>query len=212
MEDGAYRIITISREFGSGGSDLAGRLGELLGWRVVDREVIHEVAARLRLPEDEVDAVDEHAPGLVERVGRHLTDAFPEMLLPPPPLPTADARTVMATAEAVLREAAVEGPAVVVGYAGQCIFAERADALHLRVRAPLAHRVREIVRRLGIEAAAARRMALEKDRERRAYLHRFYGCDIEDPGLYALQVDTARIPARAAAAMVYGFVATKGGE
>ncbi len=151
----SIRIITVSREFGSGGSDLAGRLGELLGWRVVDREVIQEVAARLRLPQEEVDAVDERVAGLVERVGRHLADAFPEMLLPPPPLPTADAETVMMTAEAVLREAAAEGPAVLVGYAGQCIFAERMDALHLRVYAPLEHRVREIVRRLGCDAVYA---------------------------------------------------------
>lgn len=202
----AFRIITVSRQFGSGGSDLAGRLGELLGWRVIDRDVIHEVAARLGLPEAEVDAVDEQVAGLVERVGRYLADAFPEMLLPPPPLPAADEQTVMATAEAVLREAAAQGPAVMVGYAGQCLFADRTDALHLRVYAPLEHRVRAIVRRLGLSEAEARRLAQEKDRERRAYLHRFYGCDIDDPELYALQINTARVAPHAAAAMVHTLV------
>jgi cytidylate kinase len=187
------RIITISRQFGSGGSDLAARLGDLLGWRVVDRQVIQEVAERLNVPEDEVDAVDEQVAGLIDRVGRYLADAFPEMLLPPPPLPIADARTVAVTAEAVLREAVAQGPAVLVGYAGQCIFADRPDALHLRVVAPLEHRVREIARRLEMSPVDARRMALEKDRDRHAYLHRFYGCEIEEPTLYGMQVNTGRI-------------------
>lgn len=211
MESTPIRIITVSREFGSGGSDIAGRLGELLGWRVVDREVIQEVATRLRVPEAAVDAVDEQVASLVERVGRHLADAFPEMLLPPPPLPVADAETVMATAEAVLRQAAAEGPAVLVGYAAQCIFADRADALHLRVYAPLEHRVREIVRRLGCDAAGARRLAHEKDRERRAYLHRFYQCDIDDPALYSIEVNTARVTPHDAAQMVQALVRARVG-
>ncbi|CAN5512381.1 hypothetical protein BH24GEM3_BH24GEM3_05210 [soil metagenome] len=174
--------------------------------------MIQEVAARLRLPEEEVDAVDEQVAGLGERVGRHLADAFPEMLLPPLPAPAADPETVIVTADAVLREAAAAGSVVLVGYAAQCIFADWRDALHIRVYAPLEHRVREIVRRLGCDAAGARRLALGKDRERSAYLRRFYGCDIDDPALYSLEVNTARVAPHDAAEMLRVLVHARAGE
>src|SRR4051794_41964209 len=62
------RLITISREYGAGGSELGVLLGKELGWRVLDHELVRQLAARLRCEEGEVLAMDEHAPSFLERL------------------------------------------------------------------------------------------------------------------------------------------------
>lgn len=99
-------MVTVSREFGSGGGDLAARLATRLRWRLADRDLVRSVAERLGLPETEVSECDEHVEGIADRVGAYLADAFPEMLLPPPPRPPVEYRTVHVLVEATLREAA----------------------------------------------------------------------------------------------------------
>src|SRR5436309_10484681 len=62
------RAVTISREYGSGGGEIAARLAERLGWHLVDHEVVVEVARVLGISEDEAEAHDEHADTLVARI------------------------------------------------------------------------------------------------------------------------------------------------
>src|ERR1041385_834238 len=72
-------IITISRQFGAGGSEVARRVATELGWRVVDNELIDRVAARAGLPPEEVARKEERAPGFVERLARALARSAPEL-------------------------------------------------------------------------------------------------------------------------------------
>src|SRR5690606_5108443 len=123
-------IITISRLFGAGGSSLAAALGERLGWRVLDRELVAEVARRLQRPEADVEAVDEHVMGPWERAALFASSAFPEM--PIPPLVSYLDDAVVSTVHAVLAEEGERGECVVVGHGAQCIFGDRGDAYHLR--------------------------------------------------------------------------------
>lgn len=186
-------MVTVSREFGSGGGDLAGRLAERLGWRLVDRDLVHAVAERLGVPDADVAERDEHVEGIAERVGAYLTDAFPEMLLPPPPRAPIDHRTVRELVEATLRDAAESPPVVVVGHGAQCIFARRPGTLHVRVWAPLEERVRRVAERLGLPAEGARARTLEEDGARREYLRRHYGIDVAAERHYDVIVNTGRI-------------------
>src|SRR5205085_5751888 len=65
---GEMRAVTISREYGSGGGEIAARLAERLGWHLVDHEVVVEVARALGISEDDAQAHDEHAETLVARI------------------------------------------------------------------------------------------------------------------------------------------------
>ena len=65
-------IITISRQYGSGGSEVAERTAKMLGWELLDNEVVDAVAARLGLSIEEVKAREERAPSLVERLSSAL--------------------------------------------------------------------------------------------------------------------------------------------
>lgn len=196
------RLITISRSYGSGGAELGRHLAERLGWRLIDRDLVHEVANRLRVPEEEVERRGEHVASLVERVGAYLADAFPEMMMPPIPPPRVDYATVRILAESILIEAARTPDLVIVGFGGQHLFRNREDALHIRVYAPVSSRVATVMARLGVNEEQALREIRRRDHERSNYLRRHYEIDWMDPMLYDLMINTSRIPVPEAAELV----------
>lgn len=199
-------LVTVAREFGSGGSDLAGALGRRLGWTVLhDRDVVRRVAARLGAPERDVEASDEHVATLAERLGASLAGAFPEVVLPPS-APSVDVDRVADTAASVLLEAASDPDVIVVGHGGMCLFADRSDALHLRVVGSLDHRVAEVVRRLEMSEQAAREEIAARDVDRRGYIRRRYGSEWDDPTLYHLVINIERVGPDSGAAAVETLV------
>lgn len=201
------RIITISRLLGAGGSSLAAALGDRLGWRVLDRALVAEVAQRLQRPEADIQAVDEQALGPWERAAAFASAAFPEM--PIPPLEAYLDTAVVATVEAVVREAADSGPVIVVGHGAQCILRNRTDALHLRLVAPFGQRVAVAARRLNLNDEAARQHVRKADEDRRAYLRQVHGIDGDDPLLYDLVINTRRLAIPDAADLVVHLVETR---
>src|SRR2546425_12759456 len=90
----AAPVITITRQYASGGSEVARLVAGALGWTVIDNEFVDQVAERAGLPAAEVAQLEERAPGLLERLARTLAVASPAMFLAsaaPPPLDTAQA-------------------------------------------------------------------------------------------------------------------------
>jgi cytidylate kinase len=206
----ATRLITVAREFGSGGSDLARALGVRLGWAVLeDHEIVHRVAERLGAPERDVEASDEHVATLAERLGRSLAGVFPEVVPTHEPS-RVDADRVARTATTVLEEAAREPDVIVVGHGGMCLFRDRPDALHIRVVASQEHRVAEVVRRLGLSEDAAREEIQVRDEDRSAYIRRYFEASWDDPTLYHLVVNSGRVGPEPGAALVESLVQRPG--
>lgn len=205
-------MVTISREFGSGGGEIAARLAELLHWPLVERDLVRRVAERLGVSEQEVADRDEHVASLAERVGIYLADAFPEMLLPPLPTPTLDYESVRALVEATLREAAESPPLVVVGHGAQCIFAGKPGTLHVRVWAPLEERARRVAGRLGLARDQARARAQREDSARDEYMRRNYGIDSTAGIHYDVIVNTGRVDVGPAASALAKLVPASRGE
>ncbi|HEX7069551.1 MAG TPA: cytidylate kinase-like family protein, partial [Rhodothermales bacterium] len=196
------------RLFASGGSSLAEALGTRLGWRVLDRELVVEVARRLRRPEADVEAVDEHVMGPWERAAAYASAAFPEM--PVPPLVAYLDAAVVSTVEAVLREAAGRERIIVVGHGAQCILRDRTDAVHVRLMAPFDQRVETAAERLGLSPDDARKRVRQADEERRAYLRQIHGVDGADPELYDVVVNTSRLRVPEAADLIARLVELRG--
>lgn len=200
-------VVTVSREFGSGGSDLAHALGRRLGWRVVDKQLVARVARELQVPEREVAARDEHVPGLAERVGAFLAGAFAEVTPPVVPPSHPDEQDVAEVADTILLEAAQQPPVVLVGHGGMCLLAGRNDTLHLRVVAPLEHRVREVARRLEMDEAAAREEIRARDQSRAHYIRHRFDRAWDDATLYGLVLNSAVVGAERGARAVEALLA-----
>jgi CMP/dCMP kinase len=197
-------VITVTRQYASGGSDVARLVAAQLEWDVIDNEFVDAVARRAGLPADEVAQREERAPGLLERVARTLAAASPELFVASATVPTVeqDEATIVQVTERVIAEAAAHGRIVLVGRGAQAVLAQRPDALHVYVVAPKAWRVRLAVERLGVAEADADRMVDETDRQRDQYVKTYYGRQRQDISNYDLIVNTARVGIDGAAALV----------
>jgi cytidylate kinase len=184
-------FITISREYGAGGSVVARMVADTLRWRLVDNQVVEEVARRAGLTTDDVARREERGPSFIERLSRALASATPELLgaeaVQPP---EAEESRLVKLTEQVVRDACADGHVVLVGRAAVALLASREDALHVRVVAEAEHRSLVIMDRLGIEKEEAVRRIKEVDANRARYHRIWYDRDWYDPRNYHLTVNT----------------------
>jgi CMP/dCMP kinase len=186
-------LITISREYGAGASELAAAVGARLHFRVLDAGIPLAVAKRLRIPSDALESWDEHAPGFLESLGNALVLGSPNMLLDPAIATRPQARDVAAATRHVLIEAAATPPLIIVGHGAQVLFQERERSLHLRLVAPISSRVERIRERRECDDVQAVAIANHVDGDRALYVKEFLGRDVRDPLLYDLQINTGRV-------------------
>jgi cytidylate kinase len=205
-------LITITRQYASGGSDIAQRVAQALHWTVIDNEFVDEVSRRAGLPVEEVAQREERTPGLLERLARTLAVASPELFITAPSLPQVerDEATIVKLTERIIHEAAVEGKVVLVGRGAQAVLAQRPDALHVFVVASKEWRQRLAVERLGVDAVEAARLIEETEHRRDQYVKRYYERRRDDPARYDLVVNAERLGFDGAAAVVVGEVKRRG--
>ena len=168
-------IITISRMFGSGGSEVAAHVANELGWTLLDNALVERVAARLGRTPVEVQAIEERVPSLAERLADTLALGSPEIVSPAlsAPLPPTEERLLEVT-EHVINDAVARGPVVLVGRGAQQYLAKRADALHVLCYAPKPALVQRVLEREGITPEEATRRVEETNKRREQYVRRYW--------------------------------------
>ncbi|HKC38722.1 MAG TPA: cytidylate kinase-like family protein, partial [Gemmatimonadales bacterium] len=169
-------LITVTRQYASGGSDIARLVAKALGWTVIDNEFVDQVARLAGLPREEVAQREERAPGLLERLASTLAVASPEMFISTAsaPPPEQDEATIVKMTERVIAEAAALGRAVLVGRGAQAMLATRENALHVYVVASKPWRRKLAVERLGVDAANVDKVVDETDKQRDHYVKSHY--------------------------------------
>jgi cytidylate kinase len=198
------RTVTISREYGSGGGEIASRLAQRLGWDLVDHAIVERTARTLGTTLADAEAHDESVGGVLARVlesMRSIDPSYMAMAGVPPEglLLTEDYRR---TAEGIVRAAAERGRVVIVGRASSVLLADRWDVLHVRVVAPFAERVAYVMRREALDSRAAEARIRHKDHERSSYLEREYHHHPDEPHLYDLVVNTSRLDLESAVNLI----------
>jgi cytidylate kinase len=198
-------LITISRQFGAGGSEVARRVATAIGWRLVDNDLVEQVAARAGLPPERVAEREERVSTFVERLARTLAAASPEVFPPPDSagevvdVPEAD---LVRITETVVAEIAAEGRVVVVGRAATAVLSRTTQALHVRLVAPREFRVGVAAERLGCQAAKAAALLEATDRMRARYNREYYRRDWADPVNYHLVINTGLLGFAGATAVI----------
>ncbi|MEO7713953.1 MAG: cytidylate kinase-like family protein [Gemmatimonadaceae bacterium] len=196
-------IVTISRQYGSGGSEVAEHVARTLGWTLYDNAVVEEVAQRLRMTPAEVSAREERLPSLVERMASAMALGVPEMMPLVGDIATqpSEERMVMMSRR-VIEDAVRAGPVVLVGRGAQCMLASRTDALHVFCYAPVEELVRYAVHVLGVPFADAARTVADMNRQREEYVKHHFKRDWRDLANYDLCVNTARLGLEGSAALI----------
>jgi cytidylate kinase len=185
-------IVTVSRLYGSGGSEVAARVAQALGWSLLDNAVVDAVAARLGVPRDEVAAREERMPSLVERLVETMAlgsqDWAGAVGGDGKRTPT-DAQLIEVTRH-IVDEAIARGPLVIVGRGAQSMLAARSDALHVFCHAPRAALIRRSMTRDKLTEHEAAKLVDETNDHREQWVWRHWNRAWRDPSNYDLSVNT----------------------
>jgi cytidylate kinase len=190
MSAGRFRVVTVSREYGSGGAAIAAKVAALAGFQLLDRALIERMAHAARVDPGTAEKLDEHVDPWVARLGRALWFGGIDAVAAVDREAVVDAERMAILAARVIEEAAVIGDCVIVGRGAQCVLRGRPDAFHVFVYASVPDRVVRLRRRLDAQADLAQ-VIDATDRERAAYVRRHFGESWLDPHLYDLMVNAA---------------------
>lgn len=184
-------IITISRLYGSGGSEVAEKVAGILKWTLLDNAVVDEVASRLGLSAAEVAAREERVSSLAERIASTLALGSQEWLSPMAAAsrPATDEQLLEVT-QHVLDEAVSAGPVVVVGRGAQSMLAERSDALHVFCYASRAALIKRSMERDKLNQADAEKLVDETNTNREKYVRANWNRNWKSHENYHLAVNT----------------------
>lgn len=202
-------IVTISRMYGSGGSEIAEHVARTLGWDLLDNELVDAVAVRLGVTAAEVSAREERVPSLVERFADALALSVPEAMPAASAVPPPTDERLLDVTRRVVEEAASRGPVVLVGRGAQCMLATRRDALHVFCYAPREALVARATVRLGGDARRAAQMVDDTNRQREQYVRRHWNRSWTSPANYHLCLDTAWLTVAGAARLVVELARTR---
>jgi CMP/dCMP kinase len=198
-------IITISRQYGAGGSEVARRVAAALGWRVVDNELVEAVAARAGLQPADVAEREERVAGFIERLARTLAASTPELFpgsVAGGTVPKLQEADLVRITESVVEEIAAEGRVVLVGRAAPAVLARELDTLHVKLVAPRAYRIQTAAERLGMDPDDAAALLEETDSMRARYHRQYYKRDWNDPVNYHMVLNTGVLGLDGAAAII----------
>jgi cytidylate kinase len=210
-------VITVSRQYGSGGDEIAARVCDMLGYRYFDKRMMASVASEMGLSETQVIDFSEaeyKARGFLDRLFRRGSRVVAEAGSWKQDI--SGARTVevaqldeqwcISTVKGTIRGAYKHGNVVILGRGGQAILQEMPEVLHVRVEAPLAARIDRVQQNEGQSPREAEDLIRDRDRAAQEYLRRFHDIDWSDPLLYHMVINTDKWTIEAGAHMVVNAV------
>jgi CMP/dCMP kinase len=196
------RAITISREYGGGGGEIASRLARRLGWDLIDHAIVERVASEMGTSTQEAEAHDEHTEGIVSRVLNSMQYLYPVSMVNAPPEAFLKEEDYCGAVNRIVRAAAARGHVVIVGRASQVILAEQRDVLRVQIIAPFDKRVAYVMQREGVDHHAAETRIHMKDHDRARYLQMEYHQKVEDAHLYDIVLNTSLLDLESAVEII----------
>jgi len=184
------KIITIEREYGSGGGEIAHLLAKQLGWKIWD-ELLTEESARLAdCPKAVVECREERPDPLYYRLFKSFLRGSYEGSINAHKLKLVDSECILKFTEEVVQQAAKTGNSVIVGRGSQQFLKNRPDTLRVFLYAPREDKVRRLLAR-GKSVAEAEELVDTVDRERAAFIEKYFHAEWPDRPIYHTMINTA---------------------
>jgi cytidylate kinase len=184
-----YRALTVSREYGSGGAEIANIVAKELGWKLVDKELITEISNMEQVSPREVAAFDETVDPWFHRITRLVWGLGADGISAVAPVEMFDAERAAGLAKRVVEEAYKMGQCVIVGRGSQCILRDKEDVFHAFIYGRRDDRAKRLHTRVkpGTDVNALMRT---KDAQRVEYIRRHYKENWLNPYLYDIMIDS----------------------
>jgi cytidylate kinase len=208
-------VITISRQYGSGGDEIASRVCELLGYRYFDKRMMAQVAAEIGLSAKEVVDSQEERHEILSFFDRFFGHKVMEARISTDEASGArtvelgelDSKRYVTMVRDLIQTAAQQGAVVIMGRGGQVILKDQPGVLHVRIDASFEGRVRRVSEQQRFtNPTAARDFVAGRDRAGADYIRTYYGADWDDPTLYHLTLNTGLWDTESAAQIIADVV------
>ena len=184
------KIVTIEREYGSGGGEIAQMLSAQLGWKLWDQLLTEEIARLANCPKAVVQVREERTDPLYYRLFKSFLRGSYEGSLNAHKLNVVDSESILKITERVVQHAAKTGNSVIVGRGSQHFLRSRADTLRVFLYAPREDKVRRL-RARGKSENEAQQLVDTIDRERADFIQKYFHVEWPDRGIYHTMINTA---------------------
>ncbi len=192
------KIITVSREFGSGGRSVGKRVAELLGVPYYDKELVRQVALETGFDERFIEQQGEYASPWRSLLSYAFSPSGNHQ-----PMNGLSAEDFLWAMQCkVILDLAEQGPCVIVGRCADYILREREDVLNVFVHANVPYRADRVVRLYGETEKDPEKRLEEKDKRRRAYYKHYTGRDWGMYTNYDLSLNTSLVGIERAAQII----------
>ena len=184
------KIVTIEREYGCGGGEIAQQLAEHLGWKLWDQLLTEEIARLANCPKAVVERREERTDPLYYRLFKSFLRGSYEGSLNAHKLNLVDSESIIRITERVVQHAANKGNCVIVGRGSQHFLRDRQDTLRLFLYAPREDKVRRLLSR-GKNEREAEELVDTVDRERADFIGKYFGVEWPNRSLYHAMINTS---------------------
>jgi cytidylate kinase len=165
-------VITINRESGSGGKEIAKKLGELLGLKVYGKEILVSIREKFGLSEEEVEKIKATKPGwwadfcrFYKQFGTTAAIAYESFEV--------NSRQLYYEEAKLLKNIAAQESCIILGRTGFHIFKDDPNAMRLLIIANTEHRIKRLMERQGVDEKGARDIMERTDKSRENYTQTF---------------------------------------
>jgi cytidylate kinase len=183
------KIITVEREYGSGGSEIAQLLANRLGWKLWDHLLTEEIARLAKCPQSVVQLREEKQDPLYYRLFKSFLRGSFEGSVNAHKLKLVDSESILKITEQVVRHAAGKGNCVIVGRGSQHFLEYREDTLRVFLYAPRQDKIRRVIAR-GKSEREAEELVDSVDQERMDFIQRYFHVEWPTPSLYHIMLNT----------------------
>jgi len=183
------KVLTIDREYGSGAAEIAQQIADRLGWKLWDQLLTDEVARQLECESFHVEKHEERRDPLHYRIFKAFLRGSYEGTQIAPQIKIADAENIRRVSEQIVRKAAAQGNAVIVGRGSAYYLRDEHDAFHVFIYAPFKERVRRL-KQGGKSEEEAIELACNVDRDRAEFIKQNFGIKFPERHFFHLMVNS----------------------
>lgn len=183
------RVLTIEREYGSGGGEIAAMVAKRLGWTLYDQLLTNEIARLMECDCRVVEEREEKRDPVFYRLLKAFMKGSHEGSQNAPRLKMVDADCIREATETVVKQAAERGQCVIVGRGSAYYLQDRRDAFHVFVYAPFNEKVRRL-RADGRPEKEAVLLAETVDRDRAAFIEQYFSVEWPDRHRFHLMINS----------------------
>jgi len=176
-------VITISRQLGSLGTEIARGVAEELGYEYADKEMVGKIMTSYGIATLEMDKFDEKKPPFWDSL-------------------SIQRRNFLHFIQRAIYDLARKSRIVIVGRGGQVLLKDLPGVLHVKIFAPLNVRLRRVMENEGVDEKHAGLMIRQNDQDSSGYIRSFFNADWDDPNLYDLIINTEKLSAEAGGELI----------